>query len=203
MYSTDRRRRYGPLPRLASALRKWRVLATHRHADVRFESGVYLGPGFGLHIPAGGAFIVGPDVEFRSGFRAEVEGEGTISIGAGATFTYDVVLQCTKEITIGTNCAFAHSVTVVDGDHRFDDATRPFGEQGYDWHPIAVGDACWVAAKATILASVGDGAVVAANAVVTRDVPPRTLVAGVPAEVVRRIEPLQESDETAFEDAST
>ena len=184
MYSTDRKRRYGPLPRLLSTLRKWRVLLANPHADIRFGRGVYIGPGFGLHIPGGGSFVADPGVEFRSGFRAEVEGNGRISIGARTVFTYDTVLQCTQEIRIGEDCAIGHSVTIVDGQHRFRDTSRTFDEQGYEWHPIAIGTACWITSKATILAAVGDGAVVAANAVVNREVPANTVVGGVPARVL-------------------
>lgn len=184
-YSEDRKRRYGPLLRAASQLRKWRVLLTHRHAEVSFGAGVYLGPGFGLHIPGRGSFIAGPGVEFRSGFRAEIEGEGRITIGPRTSFTYDTVIQCTQEIRIGSDCGIGHSVTIVDGQHRFEDTSRPFGEQGYEWHPITIGDGCQVTSKATLLANVGDGAVVAANSVVTEEVPPYTVVAGVPAKVIK------------------
>jgi hypothetical protein len=51
-------------PRLMSWLRKRWVLLLHSHADIRFNGPVYLGPGFSLHIPRGGTFIVGAGVEF-------------------------------------------------------------------------------------------------------------------------------------------
>ena len=127
---------------------------------------------------------MGRDVEFRSGFRAEIEAEGIISIGSRTSFTYDSVLQCTKEIRIGDDCAIGHAVTIVDGEHRFRDPTRPFDHQGYDWHPIAIGDGCLITSKATVLASIGDGSVVAANAVVTRDVAAHTVVGGIPARTI-------------------
>jgi acetyltransferase-like isoleucine patch superfamily enzyme len=184
-YSDDRKRRYGPLLRAISELRKWRVLATHTHADVRFGKGVYLGPGFGLHIPSRGAFIVGDDVEFRNGFQAEIEGEGRVTIGPRTSFTYDTVLQCTQAITIGSDCGIGHSVTIVDGQHRFEDTSRPFGEQGYEWHPVTIGSGCQITSKATVIADVGDRSVVAANSVVTREVPANTVVAGAPAKVIR------------------
>src|SRR4051812_8064122 len=81
----------GPRPRLAWALRRRWLLLRHPHATVRFEGPCYLGPGFSLHIPDAGTFVVGPGVEFRRGFRAEISGEGRVTIGAGSVFTYDVL----------------------------------------------------------------------------------------------------------------
>src|SRR4051812_1932039 len=68
-------------PRMMSALRKRWVLIRHPHADIRFGKHVYAGPGFSLHMPDGGTFIVADGVEFRRGFRAEVGREGRLAIG--------------------------------------------------------------------------------------------------------------------------
>lgn len=184
-YSEDRKRRYGIGPRLASAVRKLVVRIANPHARIRFGRRVYVGPGFGLHIPGGGRFEVGDDVEFRRGFRAEIEGQGEVTIGPRTAFTYDTVIQCTQRVSIGADCGIGHSVTIVDGQHNFEDTTRPFGEQGYEWHPISIGSGCQVTSKATVLASVGDGSVIAANSVVTRDVPDHAVAAGAPAKVIR------------------
>ena len=172
---------YGWGPRLMSHLRRWLVLARHPHADIRFEGPVHLGPGFSLMMPRGGTFVVGAGVEFRRGFRAEVEPGGRIAIGAGSVFTYYVLLQCSTTIDIGERCVFAQSAIVVDGHHRFRDLERPVLEQGYDFAPVHIEDDAMISAKCTIMADVGRRAFVAANAVVTRPVAPYTLAAGVPA----------------------
>jgi acetyltransferase-like isoleucine patch superfamily enzyme len=174
--------RFGP--RLMSALRKWWVLIRHPDADIRFEGAVYLGPGFSLHIPDGGSFIVGPGVEFRRGFRAEVLGAGRISIGAGSVCTYYVLMQCTTSIDIGERCMFGQSTIVLDGQHRFRDVDRPMLEQGYDFTPLTIEDDVTVTTKCTIMASLGRRAFVGANAVVTRPVPAYAVAAGVPARVL-------------------
>lgn len=188
-YSEDRARRYGPVPRLLSTLRRWRMLATHRHARIRFEGHAYLGPGFSVHIPAGGSFLVGPGVEFRRDFCAEIEGDGVISIGAGTSFTYNTVLQCTQSITIGEGCGIGHGVTIVDGQHRFRDLDRPFLEQGYEWHPVTIGDNVAVTSACTVMANIGDRAFIGANSVVTRDIPAYAVAVGAPARVVDQFAP--------------
>ena len=176
-------------PQLMSALRRRWVLLRHPHADIRFEGPVYLGPGFSLHIPHGGAFVVGPGVEFRRGFRAEVEGRGRITIGAGSICTYYVLMQCSTTIDVGERCMFGQSTIVVDGQHRFRDLDRPMLEQGYDFAPVRIGDDATITTKCTIMADVGRRAFVGANAVVTRPVPDYCVAVGVPARVVEYFGP--------------
>ena len=174
----------GPLPRLASAARKRWVLLRHPHATVRFEGPCYLGPGFSLHIPGGGTFIAGPGVEFRRGFRAEVQGDGRITIGAGSVCTYHVLMQCSTSIDIGERCMFGQSTIVVDGNHRFRDLDRPMLAQGYDFRPVRIEDDATITTKCTIMANVGRRAFVGANAVVTSDVPAYCVAVGAPARPV-------------------
>ena len=69
----------------------------------------------------------------------------------------------------------------LDGQHRFRDLAVPMLEQGYDFTPLRIEQDVTVTTKCTIMASIGRRAFVAANAVVTRPVPPYTVVAGVPA----------------------
>lgn len=185
---------YGP--RVASWLRKRWVLLRHPHADIRFGTGTYLGPGFSLFIPESGAFLAGDGVEFRRDFRAEVSGNGRIRIGDGCSFTYSVVLQCTTSMDIGDRCIFAQSATVFDGEHRFRDLDRGVLQQGYEFTPMRVGDDAFVGAKATVMAPVGTRAVVGANAVVTRPVPPYTVTVGAPARPIEYFGPPGEAPET-------
>jgi acetyltransferase-like isoleucine patch superfamily enzyme len=181
-----RRLSYLWLPRLASAARRRWLVLRHPHVDIRFDGPVHLGPGFSLFCPEGGTFHVGPWVEFRRGFRAELHG-GTITIGGGTVFTYDVILQCSSRIDIGERCIFGQSTTVVDGNHRFRDLDRPVLAQGYDLRPITIGDDATLLAKATVIADVGERAVVGANSVVTRPIPPFTVAAGTPARVIEEL----------------
>jgi acetyltransferase-like isoleucine patch superfamily enzyme len=171
-------------PRVMSALRKRWVLLRHPHANIVFKGPVHIGPGFSLHIPGPGTFIVGPHVAFRRDFRAEVDGDGRIEIGARSGFTYGVVLQCSTSIEIGEGCMFAQSAMIVDGSHRFRDLDRPVLEQGYDFRPIRIGDEVWVSAKCTVMADVGERSTIGANSVVSRPVPAYCVAVGAPARVI-------------------
>jgi acetyltransferase-like isoleucine patch superfamily enzyme len=171
-------------PRLMSHLRKWWVLFRNPHATIRFEEPVYLGPGFSLHMPYGGTFIVGSAVEFRRRFRAEVGPHGKIVIGAGSYLTYDVIITCDTSIEIGERVGLGQSVYMTDGNHRFRDLERPVLAQGYDYRPVKIGDDATIFSKCTVTNSVGTRSVIGANSMVVKPIPPHCVAGGVPAKVI-------------------
>ncbi|HEX8646058.1 MAG TPA: acyltransferase [Thermoleophilaceae bacterium] len=172
-----------------SWLRKQWVLFRHPHADIRFGRDTYLGPGFSLFIPFDGTFIAGARCEFRRDFRCEVHGDGKVVIGSDCHFTYGVVIQCTTTIDIGDRCIFAQGATLVDGEHRFRDLQTPMLEQGYDFTPLRIGSDVFATAKNTIMADIGERAVVGANAVVTKPIPAFTVAVGIPARPIEYFGP--------------
>ena len=88
-------------------------------------------------------------------------------------------------VTLGDGCMIGHNVVFATLNHELDPARRAEMTPA----PILLGRNVWVGSNATILlgVTIGDGAVVAAGAVVTRDVPAATVVGGVPARPIRRI----------------
>jgi acetyltransferase-like isoleucine patch superfamily enzyme len=179
-------------PPLLSSVRKHALMLRHRHATITIDTPVWIGRGFSVHMPGAGELHIGPHVELRRNTRIEIEHGGRVVIGARTQLTYDVVIQCTQEVTIGEGCLLANGASVVDSKHRFRDAGVPIREQGLDYGPVHIGDHVWVSSKATVAADVGDHSVVAAHAVVTKPVPPRSLAAGVPARVIEELEPAPE-----------
>ena len=131
------------------------------------------------------------------GNRAEVEVQGNFSMFYGADIkVFDkaklilgsgyanagLQIRCSKRIQIGNNVAIAKDVVIMDSDAH---------QICYDGHvmsrDICIGNNVWIGTRAMILkgVAIGDGAIVAAGAVVTRNVPARSIVAGVPAKVIR------------------
>lgn len=112
-----------------------------------------------------------------------------LRIGEQCQITTPFYADLNAEITIGNRVAVAHHVVLITTDHDFSSSHRRSGPTRYA--PIVLEDGCWIGARVTILpgVTVGRSSVVAAGAVVTSDVPPNTLVGGVPA---RRIKTLSD-----------
>jgi len=109
---------------------------------------------------------------------------GHLEIGNYVFVNYGTSLVSKVHVRIGDHCLIGSHVTVMDCDfHRVED--KGWDESGDE---ILIDERVWIANRAMILKGVriGHDAVVAAGSVVTHDVPPKTLVAGVPAKVIRQ-----------------
>lgn len=130
---------------------------TGRKVDVSFR----LFPPF--YTDCGKNIRIGKRVFFNSGCK--FQDQGGIIIG--------------DDVLVGHNCVIATLNHAEDPDHRADMTPKP----------VRIGDKVWIGANVTILpgVTVGEGAILAAGAVVTKDVPPRTTVAGIPARVIKKL----------------
>ena len=92
-------------------------------------------------------------------------------------------------VEIGNNVNLAQGITVTALNHNFSDTNKRIDEQGVSTNSVTIEDDVWVGANAVILpgVTIGEHCVVAAGAIVTKDVPPHSLVAGVPAKVIKKI----------------
>ena len=108
-----------------------------------------------------------------------------IKIGKDVFVNSGCCFQDQGGVTLGDGCLVGHNVVFATLDHD----KRPGRRGDMTAAPIVVGKDVWIGAHATILkgVTIGDGAIVAAGAVVTRDVPPNTIAAGVPARIVKTI----------------
>lgn len=112
---------------------------------------------------------------------------GTIEIGDDFAINRGAVLAAHDRISIGDHAMIAEYVSIRDNGHAFADSTRPMRHQGYEVAPVRIGNDVWIGRGAVILkgVTIGDGAIIAANAVLTKDVPPMEIWAGVPARFLR------------------
>ncbi len=121
--------------------------------------------------------------------RSWVYGRGRLHIGATTWLSPGVVVHTHKDadIYIGDCCDIGPGVEFIPGSHVIGNSSRRAGVGTAK--PITVGDGSWIGAKSIILGGVeiGAGCIVAAGAVVTKNVPPNSLVAGVPARVKRQL----------------
>jgi acetyltransferase-like isoleucine patch superfamily enzyme len=117
--------------------------------------------------------------------------EARIRIGAGTFLNIGVMVASVELVEIGDHCMFANACFITDGNHRFDDPDRPVTWQGFSSKgPTRVGDNVWCGVNVVITSgvTVGERSVIGANSVITRDIPPFSIAAGVPAQVIRQIE---------------
>ncbi len=99
-------------------------------------------------------------------------------------------------VTIGSHVNLAQGITVTALNHNYADGTHRIDEQGISTSPVDIADDVWVGANAVILpgVTIGRHSVVAAGAVVTNDVPPFSLVGGVPARVLKTLAEIKSHD---------
>lgn len=135
--------------------------------------------------PGYGRIILGDWVHIGDGTALRAH-EGTLRVGEKAVFGRHTIVNSYLDVEIGPSALIADYVYIGDFDHRSDDVDRPIKDQGIVKTPVRIGAGSWLGVKATVLrgCAVGDGAVVGANSVVTRHVPPYAVVAGAPARVV-------------------
>jgi acetyltransferase-like isoleucine patch superfamily enzyme len=155
------------------------------------------------HVITRGFIFLGPKVEIycRRGYaRLEIgrwafigKGnairchEGNLRIGDKVVFGAKNTFNSYLDIDIGDDCIFADWIYVCDFDHRYEDMTMTIKKQGITKSPVRIGANCWIGEKSTILrgVTVGEGSVIASHALVNRDVPPNSIVGGVPAKVLK------------------
>lgn len=111
-----------------------------------------------------------------------VEEGATLQIGSGY-LNSNSRIYCFKEITIGDDVAISEEVVIRDSDNH--SILAPDYEMS---KPISIGNHVWIGFRAAILkgVTIGDGSIIAAGAIVTKDVPPNCLAAGVPAKIIKR-----------------
>jgi acetyltransferase-like isoleucine patch superfamily enzyme len=108
-----------------------------------------------------------------------------LKVGEECWFNVGCFFDLMGQITLGDRIDFGHQVVVLTSSHHFGPRQRRAGSVYVK--PVEIGDGTWVGARVVILPGVriGSGAVIAAGSVVANDVPPNTIVSGVPARVVK------------------
>lgn len=123
-----------------------------------------------------------------------IECSGTLKdLGLGLSVGNNVGLGthgffgCAGGIEIGDNTIFGNYVSLHSENHNYSDIHTPIRLQGINRKGIKIGKDCWIGAKATILDGtiLGDGCIVAAGAVVRGNIPPYSIIGGIPAKIIK------------------
>lgn len=160
---------------------------------------VEIGPSSGCESVCKNLIAIGDNCRILG--RLQSQSEGRISIGNNTCIYDRTTIGSVESITIGSCVIISNHVHIYDNNnHPTSAAVRHEmclnGFDGAPWHwrhassaPIVIEDDVWIGEYAAVLkgVTIGRGAIVASHAVVTKDVPPYTIVAGNPARVVKEI----------------
>jgi len=138
-----------------------------------------------------GRLEIDQNVTLLAGCWLSLPGDARIHIGRGVYINGNAMIHAYERIEIGEFTLVSRGALITDAIHRTEDPELPVQLQGMQVKgPTIIGRNVWIGANAAIMSGVtiGDRAVVGANSVVTRDVEPAMIVAGVPARVIRRID---------------
>lgn len=139
-------------------------------------------------IARGGRVSIGDQSVLRAGAML-LPSRGSITIGKRSSINQYVVINGQGGVRIGDSVMIAAFVSMFAANHVFDDPSLPMLEQGLSSKGgIRIEDDVWIGTHAVILdgVTIGTGSVIGAGAVVTKDVPPFSIVTGVPGQVVRK-----------------
>jgi acetyltransferase-like isoleucine patch superfamily enzyme len=178
-------------------IRYWRLfLLRMRKPQITLQGMVFLGRRVDLHARKGyGRLVIGRWVHLGAGNAMRAH-EGTFTIGEKSIFGKDNTVNCYMDVEFGPATLMADWVYLCDFDHVFSDIYVPIKDQGITKKPVRCKGDTWFATKVTVLSgtTVGWGCVVAANAVVNKDIPDFSVAVGVPARVVKDRKKAYEED---------
>lgn len=127
---------------------------------------------------------IGTGVRVCSSVR--IIGAGGLSIGNNTWVGHQTLIVCSSRVTIGNDVDIAPRVFIGTGTHRLELGKYKAAGEGVS-ADVEVGDGCWICANAAILpgVNIGSSSVVAAGAIVTKNVGSKALVGGVPAKIIK------------------
>ncbi|HJS92679.1 MAG TPA: acyltransferase [Solirubrobacteraceae bacterium] len=137
-----------------------------------------------------GRLEIGPHTLLEPDVWITAPGEARVRIGGGTFLNRGAMVASLELVEIGEHCMLANGCYVTDSSHRFDDPDQPVPWQGFTTKgPTRIGDNVWCGVNVVVTTGVtiGDRCVIGANSVVTSDIPPFSVAAGVPARVLRTI----------------
>ena len=127
---------------------------------------------------------------FSTGIRIRIQTPKSLILGNNVGINDNVWIAANKnpngQIIIKDDVLIGPYTIIHSGNHNFDSLTLPISQQGYKFSTITIENGVWIAARCTILAGVtiGEGALIAAGSVITKSIPPYSIVAGVPGKII-------------------
>ena len=148
---------------------------------VRLEGGLRLRSGFNSGIHFGKNAYIGRNCTFN------IQPDAFLTVGDNITLTQGIFISAHEAVNIGDDVLVGEYSSLRDANHQTEDLVSPINQQPMVYKAINISDNVWIGRGCAILSgvSIGCGAVIASNAVVTKDVATNVIAAGVPAKPIR------------------
>ena len=163
------------------------------HKKIKLKGSATIEDGCFINALSKGGITIGNN--FSLGRNSIIECTGVIRelgeeliIGENVGIAANAFIAMRGTITIGDNTIFGPGVSIHAENHNFSDLNKPIRKQGATRKGVTIGKDCWIGSKAVILdgVNIGNHVIVAAWAVVTKDVPDYAIVWGVPAKIIKQ-----------------
>lgn len=108
-------------------------------------------------------------------------------LGKNVGIANNVNLDCRGSVEIGNDTIIGFETIILTSTHKHENKTIPIKNQGMFCKPVTIGNDVWVGARTIIMpgVTINNGAIIGANSVVTKDVPPNAIVGGIPAKLIK------------------
>jgi acetyltransferase-like isoleucine patch superfamily enzyme len=183
-------RRYALLKRLLPGFYLWKhrlkFWCFEEHGNIEIAEACFIHGKANLSARGTGRIKIGKSCYLHSYVQLIAQG-GWIELGERVSINPYCILYGHGGLRIGNDVLMASHCTLVPANHRFEDPSIPINRQGETRLGITIGNNVWIGSHVTIVdgVNIGTGAVIAAGAVVNRDVPPYAIYGGVPAKLIR------------------
>ncbi len=164
----------------------WKIVVQSRGGQLKKGAKIY--ERIKIYTTKKSPVFIAQDCTFQTGVILAASDTGRIILKKRVYLGEYTMISSKAKITIGENTIIAAQSFVVDFDHRVDLPEISFYDSGYECGEITIGNNVWIGVGCRILkgVSIGDGCVIGAGSVVTKDIPAYSIAVGVPARVIRK-----------------
>lgn len=153
--------------------------------DIIIDENVSINGNIDLRNREKGKIIISKDVTIDTNSRFVAANNATLNIGKGCRLGSYLIFNCGEDITIGDDCIFGGFCYFQSSNHGTK-KDKLIKYQDHTYGKIIIGKGVWFGARVTVLpgVTIGEGAVIGANSVVTKDIPSNSIAVGIPAKVI-------------------
>lgn len=121
--------------------------------------------------------------------NCQIDSPRNLKIGSNVSINRNCIINAAGGVDIGDETLIGPMVIIYSQNHRFDKSDLPISKQGYTLKKVIIRNNVWIASRATILpgVTIGENSVIGSNALVSKNVPPNSLVVGNPGKVIKKI----------------